>query len=545
MSSLNEAIALSPTTLAPWYSKGLLLLELDRPAESLEALNRAVELGQPGADVYLRRSACHKALGQLDKAIDDLEKALIADPEHTDTMMSLGIISQELGRLEAAVDWYTHVIRREPARAQTYSNLGAVLFELKRYEDAHTTLKVALDLDRTMTTAWNNLGATLKQLHRLDEALQAFDQTLSLDPTHVETYCHKGVILHDLERVEEALACYERALSVDPDCTLAAWNKAFGLLLSGDFEHGWPQYESRWQHKPLNLKLREYPQPRWTGEDALAGKHVLVYAEQGLGDTLQFSRFVFPLLAQGARVSLEVQPPLRGLLTRCLPGVRVVEMGAPTSEFDFHTPLLSLPGIFQCRPDHVPATAGYLRANTAKIIEWSQRLGARQQPRIGLVWNGNPAHTNDRMRSLDLNLLIEALPQGYDYVCLQNCLRSDDEDILKSNPQLRCFTSLIHDFEDTAALCHLMDLVISVDTSVAHLSASLGQKTWVLVAHSPDWRWMHRTTETFWYKSMKLYRQLTPGDWQQPLQRLISDLKIGYALQLHDVQSQLECSVAV
>lgn len=523
--SLNAVLDIQPLFVSAWMSKGLLLTNLKDYPAALSALNRAIELGASTADVFQQRALCHQEMEQLDSAVNDLEKALTLDPQHAVSLMTLGVISQKMGRFESAIHFYTQAIQQDPTRVEAYSNLGAVLFESNRFEDARVTLEAAIELNPKLINAWSNLGAALLQLHQFEDSLSAFDQVLALDPDNADALSHKGLVLHDLHRVDDALKCYERALALQPESTLAHWNKAFGLLLKGDMAQGWAQYESRWAHKKNNLILRQYPQERCTADTPVCGKHVFVYSEQGLGDTLMFARFIPDLIRLGARVTFEVQPALVQLLARCLPQAQVIAMGQPAPEFDLHSPLLSLPGILGTQENTIPSAAGYLSASTAKLAEWKQRLGPQTQPRIGLVWSGNAVHQNDRNRSMRLQTLLDALPTGFEYISLQNQVRPEDLDTLHHTSRVVSYAEELKDFEDTAALCRSMDLVITVDTSVAHLSAALGVTTWTLIPCSPDWRWMLHRTDTPWYDHMHLYRQLTPGSWAQALNHLAGDLE--------------------
>ena len=524
ITDLNSALELDPQLSPAWMSKGLLLIKRQDFESAKAHFDRAIELGMTGPEVFQNRALCLKELGQLDKAIDDLETALDLDPTHGISLMTLGTISHDMKRYEAALHLYTQAIQHCPERMEAYSNLGAVLFDLNRFEDACITLEAALDIDPKQVNAWSNLGANLKMLHRFEEALTAYDKALELNPQQLDAYCHKGLVLQDLKRMDEALACYEQALSIDPNNKLAQWNKAFGLLLMGNFEKGWSAYEARWQHKKLNLTLRNYRQQRWVGDESLLGKKIFVYCEQGLGDTLQFARFIPALVNLGAKVIFEVQPPVVSLLSRCLPGVEVLATGQTVPDFDRHTPLLSLPSALKCVNEQNFGSALFLEASSEKIDEWSQRLQQTGHPRVGLVWSGNAAHQNDRNRSIPLQSFLAALPDGHDYICLQNEIRTDDLQTMEHAPWIRNFSKDILDFEDTAALCQLMDVVVTVDTSVAHLSASLGKPTWTLIPFSPDWRWMLNRSDTPWYSSMKLYRQKSPETWNDALSQLRADL---------------------
>jgi tetratricopeptide (TPR) repeat protein len=523
--SLNAALKIQPNSALVWLSKGVVLTKMQDHVAAIQAFDQAINLGIHSADIYQNRAHCHQQLKQSDLALDDLEKALALEPFHPEAMMALGILSQEMGRLEAALHLYTRVIERSPAKAEAYSNLGAVLFDLNRFQDSLETLKAAIEVAPTLVNAWNNLGATLSKLYRYEEAIEAYQQVHRLDPDNVDALAYQGLLLHDLRRFDEAMACYDRALSIDPAHSLSLWHRSIGLLLQGNFDQGWSAYEARWQHKPLKLQLRDFPQARWTGSASLQGQHVLVYAEQGLGDTLQFTRFLPLLVEAGARVTAEVHPPLKQLLARCFPQINFIGIGETLPEFDLHTPLLSIPAALKCQESHLAGKHHYLRASDLLRAEWAQRLGDKKQPRIGLVWSGNASHQNDRNRSIRFEDLIQALPIGFDYICLQNQIRPQDQDALRHSNRVLTFVEDLKNFEDTAALCHQMDLVITVDTSVAHLSAAMGLPTWTLIPHSPDWRWMTERTDTPWYSSMQLIRQSQAGTWQHELEALSSRLQ--------------------
>ena len=531
LNSLTRALEQQPESAPMWTTKGLLLAKMKEHAAAITAFDRAIALEAPSADLFQNRAHCHKELQQLDQALSDLETALALYPNHPNALIALGVMSQEMGRFEAALSLYTRVIEQDPGKAEAYSNLGAVLFELNRFEDSLETLQAAIDLQPTLVTAWSNLGATLTKLYQFEPALHAFEQVQKLDPSNIDAYAHQGLLLHDLRRFDDALVRYDQALKLDPHHTLSLWHRAVCLLLQGDYVRGWPAYEARWQHKLLKLQLRDYAQPRWTGEQSLQGQHILVYAEQGLGDTLQFARFIPSLVTLGARVSFEVQPTLQPLLARCLPQAHVFASGEAAPTFDLHTPLLSIPGALRCEASTIPLAHTYLSAAEMKSAEWKRRLGTQTRPRVGLVWSGNPAHQNDRNRSMKLDELLQALPQGFDYICLQNQLRPHDIEILGHSGQVQVYSDELKDFEDTAALCQLMDVVITVDTSVAHLSAALGRPTWTLIPYSPDWRWMMTRTDTPWYESMLLIRQTVPGSWNRELATLADRLQTRFTVE--------------
>jgi tetratricopeptide (TPR) repeat protein len=359
-----------------------------------------------------------------------------------------------------------------------------------------------------------NRSNALRELGRLAEALAGYERAIALQPAYADAHHHRGVLLLDLQRLPEAVAAFDTALSLRPGFAEAGRAKSMALLLTGDFERGLPLYEWRARLAP---EAAQGHAP-WLGETPIEGRTVLVWAEQGLGDTLQFCRYV-PLLAErAARVVLQAQAPLLPLL-KGLAGVdAVIPLGEAPPPFDDHVPLMSLPLAFGTRLGSIPAPPAYLAADPAKTDAWSQRLGQRARPRIGLVWSGNPDHRNDRHRSLPLARLLAALPAEFDYVSLQKEVRPGDQATLDVHPELRHFGGDLRDFSDTAALVSLMDVVVSVDTSLAHLAGALGKDTRLLLSRiGQDWRWLTGRADTPWYPTLRLYRQGADGSWDRPL----------------------------
>ena len=334
--------------------------------------------------------------------------------------------------------------------------------------------------------------------------------------------------LHDLKRFDEAIALYDKALSLKPNYHEASWNKSLSLLLQGDFENGLPLYESRWDTEKVSeiADKRFFDKPTWLGKELLQGKTILLYGEQGLGDFIQFCRYIKLVADLGAKVILEAPQPL-AVLMRGLYGIsQLVIKGEELPSFDYHCPLLSLPLAFKTNLETIPSPSSYINLDNHlnKIVEWKVRLGSKLKPRVGLVWSGNPHHKNDHNRSLLLGDILPNLPNQFEYISLQKEVREADKFILDANPKILSFASDLNDFLDTAALINNLDLVISVDTSVAHLSGALGKKTLVLLPGVPDWRWLLDREDSPWYSSIKLYRQVAIDDWASVLNRVKLDL---------------------
>ena len=299
------------------------------------------------------------------------------------------------------------------------------------------------------------------------------------------------------------------------------------MLLDGQFAQGWQEYEWRWK-KEGTIKtagFRNFPQPLWLGAEPLRNKTILLYGEQGLGDTIQFCRYMSLVAKFGAKVILEVQRPLVKLLKN-LEGVsHIIAKGDTVPAFDYQCPLLSLPLAFKTELNTIPPAAKNITSDNEKNSKWQSKLGGKSKPRVGLVWSGSTGHKNDHNRSLTLTELLPHLPSNVDYVCLQKELRDIDKVALEKNSHIQFYGDALEDFTDTAALCDLMDVVISVDTSVAHLAGTLRKPTWVLLPYSPDWRWLLDRDDSPWYPSAKLYRQEKIGNWNGVLEKLMRDLE--------------------
>jgi hypothetical protein len=402
-----------------------------------------------------------------------------------------------------------------------------VLHELGLLEESVASYQNAIALNTEFAGAFSNRGNVLKKLGRLYEALESFDKALTIKPDYAEAYSNRGLALQEFKRLEEAVASYDKAIVIKPDFSEAHWNKSVTLLLIGDFEQGLKLYEWRWKNEALALPKRNFPQPLWLGVENIAGKTILLHAEQGLGDTIQFCRYAKMVKDLGARVVLEVPPALSGLLNG-LHGVdTLVQTGQALPDFDYHCPLMSLPLAFKTELLTIPSPSPYLCADGSKLEQWSAKLGERKKPRVGLVWSGSTIHKNDHNRSLKLEELLAYLPKDYEYVSLQKEVRQVDAELLAGSDlgvSIRHYGQELKDFSDTAALCALMDIVISVDTSVAHLAGAIGMPTWVLLPYVPDWRWLLDRDDSPWYPSVKLFRQSEDGRWDSVLQRVFQQL---------------------
>ena len=525
LKSFNQALRLKPGYVMAYYNRANTQIRLKRWEEALGSYDRAIAMDPRNALAYVNRGNVLVEMRRWEAALDSYDQAIAIQPTYVDAYLNRGNVQGELGRWEAALESYDQAIALRPDYAEAFFNRGNAQKAMKRWDDALESYEQAIACNARFFKAHFNKGVVLQELRQLEAALASYQQSVAIEPDHAEAHSNLGNVLRELNQWEAALASYERSIEIKPDYAEAHTNRAIVRLLLGDFERGWRDYEWRWRHADTSTLAdqREFSEPRWLGEEALAGKSILVHNEQGFGDVLQFCRYAKLLTEKGARVILEVPKPLLTLLAN-LDGVsQLVARGSGLPQFDYQCPLLSLPLAFGTRLTTIPASVPYLRADAAKVAEWQVKLGEKGRPRIGLAWSGSLA-----VKSIPLEQLIQHLPEGFQYVSLQKEVREADRPVLRSTGAIADFAQDLHDFNDTAALCECMDLVISVDTSVAHLSGALGKPAWILLMFSPDWRWLLDRDDSPWYPTAKLYRQDTPGEWAGAISRVAADLKRSF-----------------
>ena len=329
--------------------------------------------------------------------------------------------------------------------------------------------------------------------------------------------------LHLSNRSKPAIESYDAALKINPDYEDAKWNKSLSLLLIGNFDQGWILFESRWKRDSFTEPRRNFSKPLWLGEESLKNKTILLYSEQGLGDTIQFVRYAKIISQMECKVILEIPESLVELFKEIKDFGTLIKRGEVLPDFDYQCPLLSLPLAFKTNITNIPFPNSYLFSKTKSLNKWAKKLNTKLKPRVGLVWSGKTTHKNDHNRSFALSSILSYLPDNFEYFSIQNELQDKDKSAL-SNSKIKHFGAEIENFDDTAALCSLMNIIISVDTSIAHLSGALGKKTWVLLPFNPDWRWLMNSEDTPWYSSAKLYRQAQKNNWQSVFNKIKLDL---------------------
>ncbi len=503
--------------------------------------------------------ALHKQ-GRLLEAQEYYKSILNSDPTNCNCLHLLGVIAGQQRKTEEAVRLITAAININPSNAIFFRDRAVALFSQRRfadaladceraiandpeYIDAHVYRGVVLSAlnrhycaleshDAAVSIAPNNAIAhmsranTLRALGLHLEAVAAYDRAIALQPGLVEAYSNRGVALKEMGRVDDALMNYDEAILLNPNYAEAHAFKSTALLLKGELRAGWQAYEWRWKKESNLDRALQISSPAWRGDSDIRAKTILLHSEQGYGDTIQFGRYAKLVSERGATVILEAPRALHTLF-QSLDGVdRIVGRGDQIPRCDFHCPLMSLPMALDTTLDTIPAQIPYLHVNNETARVWSEKVGPKRRLRVGVAWKGSPAHPNDKNRSIRIEQFLTGLPQGLEYYSLQIEPKDGDaREVAAASPTIVQFKD-IGDFSETAALCNLMDIVVTVDTSVAHLSGALGKRTWVLLPFIPDWRWMLGRSDSPWYPSMRLFRQTAAGNWLSVLEEVRRELEV-------------------
>jgi tetratricopeptide (TPR) repeat protein len=514
---LRQAWRLRPSDSESVARLGLALAEQGQHEEAVACFRHVLGDKPEAAATWHNLGVALAQQGRWDEAVHSLEKALQLQPDYVEALYNLGSVLQQAGRRGEAIARFRECLRRRPDHAGASNNLGLALTEEGAPHEAVVVLRQAVRLRPELKEAHNNLGLALTDLGRFTEAESSFDQALRLDGGYAEAHSNLGNAYKEQGRLEEALACYEQALRLTPDAPSTHYNRSLALLQKGDYEHGWPAYEWRWRRK--QAVSRTFARPRWDGMPA-PEKTILLWCEQGLGDTLQFVRYAALVKRKVGRVVLECPPALVPLLSSCAGVDRVVAEREALPDFDVQAPLMSLPALCGTTTlTTVPAEVPYLRVDAGRVKSWRERLAADCGLRIGLVWQGNPRHPWDRHRSVPLASLEPlARVEGVRLFGLQKGPgREQIEEVA------RCFAVVDLGgeldetggaFLDSAAVMQSLDLVVSVDTAAAHLAGALGVPVWMALSRIADWRWLRERGDSPWYPSMRLFRQKELGDWR-------------------------------
>jgi tetratricopeptide (TPR) repeat protein len=505
-------------------SLGATLHQLGRHEEALKAYDKAIQLRPDDAGLWHHLGNILLKLERLDHALSGFQHVLKLDPRHQDAAYKSGVLLHHMGRFEESIAHFDLCDEVLPDRAPTLQARARTLFSLKRFEEALAENRRANTLEPGNADTCNNIGACLQSLGREEEALSWFDSALDRLPDSIEILNNKALMLGQLQRFDEAFALYDRVRALHLNDATTDWNLALLQMLTGNFEAGWAGREARWM-KSDPPPYPKFNQPIWLGKEPIEGKTILLHVDEGAGDTIQFVRYVPMVAACGARIILVVERHLHALMSG-LPGIEqcLSFPDDPLLAFDMHCPIGSLPLVFGTRLDTIPPAASYLPSPAqARVQVWEERLGPHNRLRVGLVWSGNPSHRNDFNRSTSLRLMSRILGVDATFVSLQKDPKPDDKALLAQTGIID-LTAHLTDFAETAALVSCLDLVITVDTSVAHLAGALGCPTWILLPWTPDYRWLLDRDYSPWYPSVRLFRQTESREYETVLDRALTEL---------------------
>jgi tetratricopeptide (TPR) repeat protein len=506
-------------------SLGTTLLKQGRHADALQVFDRSVQFNPDMAEAWRNLGNALIAVGRRADAVPCFREAVKRDARDWDAANKAAVLLFEAGQFEDALGYFSICDGLQPGHVPTLYMRARTLHNLKRFTEALADNERLATLAPDNADVCHNAGSILRMLGRDAEALVWFDRSLALRPDAAATLAEKAIVLTALHHFDEALAAFQRAIALDPNHVVAEWNLAVLQLLLGDFAAGWMGREARWKIPAFSHIYPSLSEPMWLGESDIAGQTILVCAEEGFGDTLQFVRYIPMLAARGSRVVLIVQDALCSLLSgmagaaQCLP-----RSTSQLPAFDLHCPISSLPLAFRTRLGTIPATTPYLPMPASdRMRAWEERLGAHDRLRVGLVWSGNPNHGNDHNRSIQFQMLARILDVDVTFISLQKDARAEDKASLAPTGIID-LTAHLTDFAETAALISCLDLVISVDTSVAHLAGALACPTWILLPYTPDYRWLLDRDDSPWYPSVRLFRQDAARDYASVVEKVHEEL---------------------
>ena len=507
-----------------YFAAGSVAAVLGKHDEAAAHYRKALELRPGFAEAHLNLGNVLYEEGDFAGAAASYRQSIAANPDYVKAHCNLGNALSSLGRLHEAIACYERALRLDADTVAAQHNLGNALMERRDIVRAEACFRRAVELDPSRAEHHNSLGNALLQRKNTAKAEECYRRALALRPEYASAHVNLANALMKLGNIDEMLEHYERGIALDPQSAGAHYNLSLSHLRKGQFREGWEGHEWRWDFRELQLRKRNFASPQWQGEP-LAGMTILLHAEQGLGDTLQFVRYAPLVVERGGRVILEVQPSLHRLL-RNVRGVEcVIPRGEALPEFDVQCPLMSLPLVFDTAEDTIPADVPYL-AVPDEVVEQARNRWLGDGLRVGLVWAGNPQYRSDEARSTTLRSLLPltGIPR-ITFFSMQKGVGSEQLAQIGSEARIMDAGSSFKDFQDTATMMSTLDLVISVDTSSAHLAGALGIPVWILLPHLACWRWLEGRGDSPWYPTARLFRQSVPGDWGELVERVSGELQ--------------------
>jgi tetratricopeptide (TPR) repeat protein len=543
----QEVLQQAPNHFDALHLLGVLALQTQRTESGVDLIAKAIALNSNSFGAHNNLGNGLRDLGRLDAALGSFDRSIALRPDFAEAHNNRGIVLRDLTRLNDALASFDTAIRLKPDYAEAHNNRGITLQMLERSVDAAASFDTAValrpaypeahnnrgnlakdlgnfaaavaDFDKAIAqrpdyaAAYYNRGIALQELRRFDEALTSFDRATALKPDYAEAYNNRGLVLQELKRPDDAIASFDRTIALKPNDAGAYHNQSLCLLQTGRFDRGFNLYEWR-KRLEHSFGDRSFAQPLWLGKEDISDKTLFLHWEQGLGDTIQFGRYDKLLNARGARVVMSVQDPLYRLFKQSHSDIEIIGQDEAPAAFDYHCPLMSLPLAFATTPETIPARPSYLFADKVLRDAWNMQLPPKTTPRIGIVWSGGAKHKNDRYRSIDLSILAPLLTADVHWISLQKELKEGDAAALRQYRHVEFYGEQLLDFAETAAVIDLLDLVITVDTGVAHLAGAMGKPVWILLPYNADWRWLLDRSDSPWYPSARLFRQDSARSWE-------------------------------
>lgn len=522
LKAFDKAIQLRPKDAGLWSNLGDALVDLQRTADAVLSLQHALKLDPRCWAAANQCGILQFGLGQFDEALFCFSRCDELQPDHALTLYMRGRAFSALKRYDEALADSERANVLDPGNAEISNSIGTILQMLGRHDEALRSFDEALGSRADFVEALTNKATSLGHFKRFEEAIGLFDQVLKLRTDYMPALVNKARLLGEVHRFDEAFAIHDLVRRIDPGNADAEWNLSVLYLLTGNFEAGWVASEARWRSR---VRPKSYPvlaEPRWLGQESVQGKTILIYADEGFGDSIQLARYIPMVVAEGARVILVVGSTACALFD----GMQGVSqcLGKPLvtrQEFDFHCPISSLPLIFKTRLDNIPSGVSYLPpVPESRVKAWNDRLGPRRNMRVGLVWSGSPTHQNDHNRSIPLRKFLNLIEADASFISLQKDPRTEDAAVLRESSRIVDISEHLTDFIETSALISCLDLVITVDTSVAHLAGALGCETWILLPYTPDYRWLLNRDDSPWYPTVCLFRQTETRDYAGVIDRV-------------------------
>ena len=525
--SYSKCISLNIHYADAYNNRGSVYLEnLQEPEKALVDFQNFLKIQPNVWNGFFNIANCYNELKEYEEAIKHYDRAVELNPNNADVHFSRGFTYYKLEQYEEALKSYDRALKLNPNNADVHFSRGVTYYELGQYEEALKSYDHAIELCPNQANVYSNRGIVFKSLKRYEEALKNIDFAIKLKPDLAAAFSNQGLVYFELKEYEEACKSYDRAIKLEPNIGDAYWNKSNLKILQGCYEEGWRLFEWRWKTTFLKLKPRNFNQPLWLGQEAINNKIILIHHEQGFGDAIQFSRYI-PLIEKynPKEIILETPQALISLVSTVRGNFKIIKLGDPLPHFDYYCPVMSLPLAFKTTLENIPSDMPYLYAEKSKISLWGERLGPKIKPRVGLVWSGSKGHKNDHNRSLLFKQLKLICDLPFEFHCLQKEIREIDLKVLGKEGNIKEHQNELIDFSDTAALISHLDLVVSVDTSVAHLAGALGKNVFLMLPYAPDYRWMNERPDTPWYPTMRLFRQPKADDWTSVVSKIRLEIK--------------------